>query len=311
MIRADWAAQRIKNLSLLKAVINALGLTNNSPTSLIEEFDYPRLGPGMMWERASAIIEERGGNVLTQHRVVQLNREDDRIVSVGALNGQGSTAKQFKGEHFISSMALDDLLASISPAPPQYVMEAASKLRYRDFLIVTLVLDRDDPFPDNWIYVHSPNVKVGRIQNFRAWSQDMVPDANHASIGMEYFCNEGDDVWNMTNSELGQFAFRELSELGLADGCSVVKSTVIRQKKAYPVYDNEYQDAVAVISGWINGLKNLQTVGRNGMHRYNNQDHSMLTALLAARNINGETHDLWSVNLERSYHEEFQVKSAE
>ena len=202
-------------------------------------------------------------------------------------------------------MPLRELVGCIEPSPPAEVRAAADKLKYRDFLIVTLLLDNSDPFDDNWIYIHSPDVKVGRIQNFRAWSPEMVPDPTKASIGMEYFCHEGDGLWETSNDDLIKLAARELEELGLAKAKSVVGGAVIRQKKAYPVYDGEYRAALDVIKEWIDGLENFHTVGRNGMHRYNNQDHSMLTAMLAVRNILGENHDLWEVNVERSYHEEF------
>ena len=185
------------------------------------------------------------------------------------------------------------------------MVAAARRLRYRDFLIVTLVLDHPDPFPDNWIYVHAPEVKVGRIQNFRAWSPEMLSDETTASIGMEYFCTEDDDLWSMSDDDLRDLAARELEQLDLADASTVTGSFVIRQPKAYPVYDENYQEAVATIADWIRGLENFHTVGRNGLHRYNNQDHSMLSAMLAAENVFGADHDVWDVNTERSYHEDF------
>ena len=344
LIQADWAAQRIKNLSLTKAVWNAISGSNDT-TSLIEEFDYPRLGPGQMWERVAQRIEEQGGEVRMRTRATRLVREGSRIVAMeiqgppegetvekltgehaldapGADDGgEGQTAwdhsgpvERIEATHFVNSMGLSDLVAAIDPPPPDEVVAAAGRLRYRDFLIVTLVLDRPDPFPDNWIYVHSSNVSVGRIQNFRAWSKAMVPNDHQASIGMEYFCQEGDGLWDMDNADLIAKAGAELETLGLANATEVVDGTVIRQPKAYPVYDTEYREAVETISGWLRTLENLQTVGRNGLHRYNNQDHSMLTALYAARNIAAQSgalpgaqqHDLWTVNVERAYHEEFQ-----
>jgi protoporphyrinogen oxidase len=187
------------------------------------------------------------------------------------------------------------------------VRKAAEQLSYRDFLIVVLILDDPEPFADNWIYIHSPEQAVGRIQNFRAWSPDLVPEADKSSIGMEYFCNAGSELWEMDDAKLIALATRELAELGLARPEAVVDGTVIRQKEAYPVYDSEYRGALAEIRSWLAGFRNLQVIGRNGMHRYNNQDHSMLTGMLAARNIMGADHDLWDVNVERSYHEEFQV----
>ncbi|MFN0114161.1 MAG: NAD(P)/FAD-dependent oxidoreductase [Paracoccaceae bacterium] len=310
-IRADWAAQRIKNLSLFKAVWNALTGSNDT-TSLIEEFQYPRLGPGMMWEKTQELIEEQGGKVELRSAVVGVNRQGNRVTSVDVKHwhedGRPPVVERVEGAHFINSMALRDLIHSFDPPPPPEVVEAANRLRYRDFLIVTLVLDHADPFKDNWIYIHSPHVKVGRIQNFRAWSKEMLPDQNTASIGMEYFCQEGDGLWTMTDDELRALASKELEELGLAKANDVIDAAIIRQPKAYPVYDGEYRAALDIIEGWIGSLENFQTVGRNGLHRYNNQDHSMLSAMLAARNILGEKHNVWTVNVERSYHEEFEVK---
>ena len=306
-IQADWAAQRIKNLSLTKAVWNAMSGANDT-ASLIEEFDYPRLGPGQMWERVTEGIEARGGEVRMRTRATKLVREGRRITALEVEGPEGTS--RIEAQHYVNSMGLAELVHAVEPPPPAEVVAAADRLRYRDFLIVTLVLDRPDPFPDNWIYVHSSDVSVGRIQNFRAWSKDMVPNEHQASIGMEYFCQEGDGLWDSADAELIAKAGQELERLGLARASEVSDGTVIRQPKAYPVYDTQYREAVDVIADWLRGMENLQSVGRNGLHRYNNQDHSMLTAILAARNITrpeGEApHDLWSVNVERSYHEEFQ-----
>jgi protoporphyrinogen oxidase len=308
-IRADWAAQRIQNLSLTKAVLNAITGSNNT-SSLIERFLYPRLGPGMMWEKARDLVLADGGEVHMRSKVVRLRHDGERVTAVEIEQAaEDGAVRRFTVEpdHVINSMALRDLIEAMDPPPPAAVLRAARRLKYRDFLIVTLILNHPDPFPDNWIYVHSPSVKVGRIQNFRAWSPDMTPNDHQASIGMEYFCNEGDELWSMSNEALIDLAGAELEKIGLADRASVVDGAIIRQRKAYPVYDAEYRDALEEVQAWLSGLRNFQTVGRNGLHRYNNQDHSMLTGMLAARNIVGERHDVWSVNLERSYHEEFQV----
>jgi protoporphyrinogen oxidase len=314
MISADWAAQRIKNLSLTKAVWNALTGSNDT-ASLIEKFKYPRLGPGMMWERCTKKVIENGGEVRMNTKVVQVNRDGNRITSidlkswdVDADAASAEKTERFEADEFVNTMAMRDLIQCIQPPPPQPVIDAANRLKYRDFMIVTLVLNVKDPFPDNWIYIHSPQIRCGRIQNFRAWSPEMLPDQTTASIGMEYFCKAGDDLWMMEEKELTELASRELEELGLAPADSVIGSAIIRQPKAYPVYDDQYQEALAVIRRWIETLENFQTVGRNGLHRYNNQDHSMLSAMLAARNILGEDHNVWDVNVERSYHEEFQIK---
>lgn len=312
-IRADWAAQRIKNLSLWKAVWNALSGANDT-TSLIEEFRYPRLGPGMMWEKCSDMIEEKGGEVRKRSEVVKVHTKGDRVTGVDVrewgANGEDLGTETITGDHFVNSMAIRDLIRAFDN-PPEEVVEAAEKLKYRDFLIVTLVLNSADPFPDNWIYIHSPDVKVGRIQNFRAWSEEMVPDKNTASIGMEYFCNVGDELWEMDDEDLHVLAGQELAKLGLATEDMVVGATVIRQPKAYPVYDGEYTEALEVIGKWIRSFENFQTVGRNGLHRYNNQDHSMLSAMYAARNILGDNYDVWNVNVERSYHEKMEVEKKE
>jgi protoporphyrinogen oxidase len=307
-IQADWAAQRIKNLSLMKAVWNAISGANDT-VSLIEEFQYPRLGPGMLWEKVRDRVRDRGGEVRMRARVERIEREESRVraVETSIEAHDGIRRERVEAEHFISTMALRDMIEAFDPPPPPEVLAAARKLRYRDFLIVTLVLDSADLFPDNWIYIHSPEVSVGRIQNFRAWSAEMVPDPNRSSIGMEYFCNEGDKLWSMGDEALIVKAASELQLLGLARADQVVDGAVIRQPKAYPVYDSEYKSAVESVANWVRSLKNFQTVGRNGLHRYNNQDHSMLTAMLAARNIAGERHDVWTVNVERAYHEEFQV----
>jgi len=304
-IRADWAAQRIKNLSLFKAVWNAISGANDT-VSLIEEFKYPRLGPGQMWERCVELIEDKGGTIDMQTKAVKVHRDGMRVTSIDVVDKDGNL-RNVPTPQVVNTMALGELIPAFDPPPPPEIIAAAAKLKYRDFLIVTLVLDKADPFPDNWIYVHSPEVKVGRIQNFRAWSKDMLPDPNTASIGMEYFCQEGDGLWMTSDEDLRALAGRELEELGLAKATDVIDAAIIRQPKAYPVYDSEYKEALDVLSGWIDELENFQTVGRNGLHRYNNQDHSMLSAIYAARNILGENYDVWNVNVERSYHEEFEL----
>ena len=303
-IRADWAAQRIKNLSLSKAVIDAL--TGRSDTSsLIKTFKYPRLGPGQMWERAAELIAAKGGEVRLGSHVEGIEHDGKRVTGVRVRPAHG-VPYLIQPDNVITSMAITDLVHAMNDVPEE-VLRAAGQLRYRDFLIVTLILDHSDPFPDNWIYIHSPDVRVGRIQNFRAWSAAMVPDPNHASIGMEYFCQAGDGLWTSGDADLIKLAAGELERLGLAPRSSVLDGAIIRQPRAYPVYDADYKPNLEIIRGWLAGFENLQSVGRNGMHRYNNQDHSMLAGMLAARNVLGERHDLWNVNVERSYHEDFTV----
>lgn len=310
-IRADWAAQRIKNLSLSKAVWNAISGANDT-ASLIEEFQYPRLGPGMMWEKMAARVEEQGGEVRLQSYVKRVIRNGMHVTGVEVEEyvdgGPETRSYVIEGEKFINTMAVRDLIHRMDPPPPAEVIEAANRLKYRDFMIVTLVLDHADPFPDNWIYVHGKEVMVGRIQNFRAWSPEMMANDQQASIGMEYFLNQSDEMWSKPDDELIAFAASEIEKIGLAPAKSVVDGAIIRQPKAYPVYDSEYQDALSVVREWLQGLENFETVGRNGLHRYNNQDHSMLSAMYAARNFMGAKYDVWDVNVERSYHEEFQTQ---
>jgi len=303
-IQADWAAQRIKGLSLTTAIINALFGSNDTKT-LIKEFDYPALGPGMMWEKFAEAVENKDGKVYLDTKVISFEREGNKITSITAE--QNGELVQYSADNFITSMPISALIARMKPQPPEEVLHAARSLKYRDFLIVALIVDRKDLFPDNWIYIHSPEVKVGRIQNFKNWSAALVPDVSKTCLGMEYFCSVGDEIWEMSDAELIELATRELVGLGLATTAEVEDGVVIRQLKAYPVYDGEYRGHLEVLEGFLKGIENLQTIGRNGMHRYNNQDHSMLTGILAVRNILGEKHDLWDVNTERSYYEDFSV----
>jgi protoporphyrinogen oxidase len=305
-IGADWAAQRIKNLDLVAAVRNALlGSRSDGQvvTTLIDRFHYPRLGPGMLWERWTERLVERGVEVRMETEVTRLVHRDGRVVAVEARRPDG-TIDQVEGDHFISTMPVREVVRALSPAPPAVVLEAAERLQYRDFLTVVLIVEGAELFPDNWIYIHSPDVRVGRVQNFKNWSPDMVPDPSMTSLGLEYFVHEGDDLWALPDPELIELGTRETVRLGIVAEGSVRDGTVVRVRKAYPVYDGGYSEALATIRGWLSGLGNLQLVGRNGQHRYNNQDHSMLTGMLAARNVAGEDHDVWAVNVDEEYHEE-------
>jgi protoporphyrinogen oxidase len=237
-----------------------------------------------------------------------LEHTDDRIDGVVCQGPDGETT--WRPDHVISSMPVNHLIRRLHPSPPDPVLEAADGLRYRDFIVVALILDREHLFPDNWIYVHSPDVQVGRIQNFKNWSSAMVPDTSRTCLGLEYFCSRGDGLWETSNAELLRLAARELEAIGLARADDVEDGTVIRQPMAYPVYDGDYRGHLRTIRDYLSRFANLQTVGRAGMHRYNNQDHSMLTGLLAARNVTGEAHDVWNVNVERSYYESFEVDSS-
>ena len=306
-ISADWAAQRIKNLDLFKAVKNSLiGSVGDREviTTLIDRFHYPRLGPGMMWERLTARLRESGTPVHLETPAKLVHHRDSRItaVTVEAPGGEGN--RELPADHVISSMPLRELLSSFSPPPPAEILQAASRLRYRDFLTVVLIVKQEEVFPDNWIYIHSPDVRVGRVQNFGRWSPEMVPDASTTSLGLEYFVQQGDDLWSSPDEALLELAARELAVLGLVSEKDVVDGTVVRMPKAYPVYDDAYKEVLALIRGYLAGFPNLQVIGRNGQHRYNNQDHSMVAGMLAARNVAGETHDVWAVNVEQQYHEE-------
>jgi len=309
-ISADWAAQRIKNLSLREALLNAfLGNGSNGKviTTLIDEFRYPRLGPGMMWEACRNLLSDRGNETRLESRVRRLEHDGRRVQRVVALNRDG-TELRYGADHFISSMPLRDLVRSLDPAPPDEILKAAEALRYRDYLTVVLVIKRADVFKDNWIYIHSPEVTVGRIQNYKNWSEEMVPDPDYTSLGLEYFLWKTDEEWTWPDERLIERGIRETAALGMVDPEEVVDGTVVRMEKAYPVYDAAYQHSVETIRGYLSTLANLQTIGRNGQHRYNNQDHSMLTGVYAARNAadKSRAYDTWSVNVEQEYHEEEQ-----
>lgn len=302
-LSAEWAAQRIKDLDLKAAILGMFVKPKQTITTLIEQFDYPRRGPGMLWQTVQRKVEERGGQVYLNSEIVKILHEDGRVTGVEAR--RDDQIETVRGTDFISSMAITDFINALDPPPPQAILESASRLGYRDFLTVCLVVNQPNLFDDNWIYVHEPNVKVGRIQNFKNWSPDMVPDENMSSLGLEYFCNIGDELWNASDSELVELGKRELDAIGLARSKDIVDGSVFRVEKAYPVYDSTYQNHLDVIKEYIASFSNFQTIGRNGLHRYNNQDHAMLTGMYAVRNmINGENHNLWKINAEQDYHEE-------
>jgi protoporphyrinogen oxidase len=310
-IRAEWAAQRIQGLSLARAVLNATSLNKRSTDikTLIHEFDYPRLGPGQMWEMCRAAIERRGHRVLMGHHVREIEMRNGQVTAVVAAREDGTT-ERFAADHVIASMPLRSLVRTLTPAVPSDARKAAEGLAYRDFLVVALMLNQEKLFPDNWIYIHTPGVKVGRIQNFNNWSAAMVPTPGITCIGMEYFCFKGDGLWSMDDSDLAKLATSELATLGLARAGSVVDAKVVRVPKAYPIYDSTYRDHLDTIRAAIDPIPNLHTIGRNGMHKYNNQDHSMLTAMMTVDNMLGASHDVWAVNTDFDYHEEQRVDAA-
>ncbi|MES2304438.1 MAG: NAD(P)/FAD-dependent oxidoreductase [Gemmatimonadota bacterium] len=308
-IRAEWAAQRIQGLSLARAILNATALQrrDNSIKSLINEFRYPRLGPGQMWEACRDRLREMGSRVLMQHFVTAINMQDGRVTGVRANTPEGEVT--FEADHIISTTDVRSLVRAFEPPVPAPVRTAAEGLRYRDFLVVALILEKERLFPDNWIYIHTPGVTVGRIQNFNNWSAAMVPEAGRTCLGMEYFCFQGDGLWESSDADLIALATKELEQLDLAPPGLVRDGTVIRMPKAYPIYDGEYRGHLDAVRDWIDPIPNLHTVGRNGMHKYNNQDHSMLTAMMAVWNMQGAKHDIWAVNTDFEYHEEQRLET--
>jgi len=311
-IRAEWAAQRIQGLSLARAVLNATSLNKRSTDikTLINAFDYPRLGPGQMWELCRDRVEQQGHRVLMRRRAAELVVQDGAVTAVVAEQ-DGGASETIAADHVIASMPLRTLVRTLRPAPPAVTRDAAEGLAYRDFLVVALMLKRDKVFPDNWIYIHTPGVKVGRIQNFNNWSAAMVPAPGVTCVGMEYFCFKGDGLWSMADRDLGGLAARELASLGLAKADDVIDFRVVRVPKAYPIYDSAYRGHIDTIREFIDPIPNLHTVGRNGMHKYNNQDHSMLTAMMTVDNMLGAAHDVWAVNTDFDYHEEQRVDAGD
>ncbi len=305
-LQADWAAQRIKNLDLLRAVINSLMPQRNQKeiTSLIEEFEYPRHGPGMMWERCHELVDAQGGEVHFEHPVTRIEHRDGAAVRVEAMTADGPVS--FPCSAVISSMPIPRLLQAMDPAPPAEVLAAAEGLSFRDFLTVALVVPESAGFPDNWIYIHAPDVEVGRVQNFRSWSPQMVPEDDKTCLGLEYFVTEGDELWSADDDDLVALGTAELERLGLIEPGRVEQGFVVRMPKAYPMYDATYRANVDTLRAWLEAtVPNVHPVGRNGMHKYNNQDHSMYTAMLTVENlVAGTTHDVWDVNVEAEYHEE-------
>ncbi len=331
-ISADWAAQRIKGLDLWSAMANALrnsivpkgkkdgtkahdgegagassapGAPNKEVIkTLIESFEYPRKGPGMMWDAAAQKTRAQGGTIHMGTTLTGLAYDKaEQLWTIRATTEAGET-RTFTARHVISSAPVRELIQSITPTPD--CIDAAEALRYRDFLTVALVVAKPDLFPDNWIYIHEPSVKVGRIQNFRSWSPEMIPDDKSTCLGLEYFCFEGDGLWNSSDKQLIRLAKKELVKIGLCAREDITDGCVVRQKKAYPVYDEDYKDNVADIRHELmDKFPTLHLVGRNGMHKYNNQDHAMMTAMLTVKNIvaGKQVYDIWNVNEDAEYHE--------
>jgi protoporphyrinogen oxidase len=308
-IRASWAAQRIKGMSIWGMLKTALFPKHNTHTSLIEQFYYPRLGPGQMWERVLEKVQASGkASVHFSSTPVVIHHQDGLVESVDIQTPQGIVTVPCRA--LISSMTLGELITLHTPALPADVQNAAAQLRYRDFLTVALIVAQEHLFPDTWIYIHDASVHVARIQNFKNWSPELVPDQKTTCVGLEYFVFETDDLWKMSDTDLVAMATNELVQLCLAKREDIVDGCVVRMQRAYPMYDAASEEALPIIQKALTEIKNLYPVGRNGMHKYNNQDHAMYTAKLAVENIFGATNDIWGVNVERVYHEEVEKKNA-
>ncbi len=307
---ADFGAQRSKGMSLMTAItdgmtprwVKARRSKGEQVTSLIESFNYPKYGPGQMWEKCAEIVTAAGSELIYDTKVVRIAHRDGAAYEVTAVHD--GDEQTYPCDSVISSMPFRSLIRAMDPPVPAEVRAAAEGLTYRDFMTVALVVPQEYSFPDNWIYIHDPAVKVGRIQNFGSWSPYLVKEGR-TCLGLEFFVNEGDDMWTKSDEDLIVQAKRELQHLGLADSSKVEAGYVVRMPKAYPVYDEHYQENVGVLRAWIaEHAPNVMPTGRNGMHKYNNQDHSMLTAMLSVDNILGAHHDVWTVNVEDEYHEE-------
>jgi protoporphyrinogen oxidase len=298
-IRAEWAAQRIQDFSLVGAVLGILRLSRRRAPTLIEEFSYPRLGPGQMWEAFRSRAESQGIPTLLKRRCVAVRHQAGRVTSVVTESEGRQSEHAVQG--VVSTLALPDLVHALDPLPPWAVCDAAKRLRFRNLCLVALMLEGEMPFPDNWIYLHDPATSAGRVQNFGAWSESMVRPGT-ACLGVEYFCFPEDAIWLMSDTEAIELAVNELAAIGLIDRNRVINGVKVRVPRAYPIYDHGYREAVAEIRGYLEHFSNLQTCGRNGLHRYNNQDHSMWTAALATMNlVDGGSRDVWSVNTRGEY----------
>lgn len=304
-ISADWAAQRIKGLSLSMALKNAFfssgGNKDGSVKTLIDSFRYPKYGPGQMWEACKSKAEINGVKFYMGRALQKIIQQDEN-----RWNIETNTGELFERyDHVISTAPITQLVTAMGEQASLKLSEAASSLKYRDFITVIVILKETNRFNDNWIYVHDPSVKVGRIQNFKSWSPYMVPDQEMVCYGLEYFCFESDNLWNSSDEQLVLLAKTELEQIGLAKACEILDSYVVRQPKAYPVYDKDYRKYLSVIRNEMQQYNGLILCGRNGMHKYNNQDHSMMTAMLAVRNIiaGEKLYDLWNVNQDAEYHE--------
>lgn len=302
-LRADWAAQRISGLSLPTAVLNALG-RGGAARSLTDRFLYPRLGPGSMWETVAERVAGDGGVLRLEETVARISHKSSTVDSVETVAPDG-TRRLYPVQRLVSTMPLGDLIAALDPPAPDAVRAAAAALRHRDFLVVALCVSRQNLFPDNWLYIHDEGYQVGRIQNAGNWSPELVGEADTSLILMEYFCSRGDALWDLDDAALIRLASSELEGLGFAVANEITDGHVIRQRNAYPVYDEAYRGHLDVVRHYLDSFRNLSPAGRSGLHRYNNQDHAMLTGMAAVDYLGGVPNvSAWDVDIDRSYHED-------
>ena len=313
-LNMDFGKQRVKGVSfysiIKEHVKKILRINREDVKSLISKFRYPKYGPGMMWEEMKRKIEKKGGKFLMESEVVSINHENNKIVSVTVKNK--NKKKNIPGKYFLSSIPLKELIMKMNPKPEAEIVKAAESLKFRAFVAVALVLNKEKIFPDTWIYTHDKGMACIRIQNFNNWSPFLVPKGK-TCLGFEYTCNFNDEFWNLDDEGIRKIAIEDLEKAGFAEKKEVVDSKIIRLKDVYPVYTLDYKEKVSIIKRYIDkfnkNFKNIQPIGRGGMHKYNNMDHSMMTALLAARNILGKEYDIWKVNTDAEYHEEEKEKN--
>lgn len=290
-IQAEWAEQRIQSLSLAKAILGSLPLAkNNKIKTLINKFYYPKYGPGMMYEKMAEQIQEMGGKIYLNAKVKKIIISSQGEATVVG-NGHSALAK-----NIISTIPISNLIEMIEPFVPKNVNCAAEKLKFRSFIEINAIFQCPNPFPDNWIYIHSPDVKIGRIQNYRNWSKYMVDDPKKTTLGLEYFCDYGDEFWKLPDHELIDFSLAELEKMRIVRKKDFLGGFVTKVSHAYPIYDKGYDEELSIVKKYLERYKNLQTIGRGGMFRYNNMDHSILSGIRAAKNILGEKNDIWEIN---------------
>ncbi len=302
-ISADWAVQRIRGLSLRVAIKNALfGARTRGPKTLSEQFLYPKKGPGQFYTRLKESLTGLGAQFLFEKTVIEVNQNGREVTSISVTDDSKNAAQEIPVDYLFSSMPLPHLIQSLNPLPPEEVLLAAKKLQFRSFLVVNVILDCEDLFPDQWIYVHSPEVKLGRIQNYKNWSTFMTANPKRTSLGLEYFCTEGDELWKMNDIELIDFAIEELEKIGIISRKHLINGFVVRRRNVYPVYSLDYQKPLGVIQGYLSRFVNFQTIGRAGLFRYDNSDRAMLSGIGAAKNyLENTTYDLWSQGPQQEY----------